>query len=80
MDCSLPCSSVHGIFQARVLEWVAISFLRGSSQPKDQTQVSSIARGSFTVSATREALIIPYPPLIVGSYWYLPKNLRVVHD
>ena len=35
MDCSLPCSSIHGIFQARVLEWVAIFFSRGSSQPKD---------------------------------------------
>ena len=35
MECSLPGSSVHGIFQARVLEWVAISFSRGSSQPRD---------------------------------------------
>ena len=35
MDCSLPGSSTHGIFQARVLEWVAISFSRGSSQPRD---------------------------------------------
>ena len=40
MDCSLPRSSVHVIFQARVLEWVAISFSRGSSQPRDRTQVS----------------------------------------
>ena len=38
MDCSLPGSSVHGIFQARVLEWVAISFSRGSSRPRDWTQ------------------------------------------
>ena len=37
MDCSLPGSSVHGIFQARVLEWVAVSFSRGSSQPRDRT-------------------------------------------
>ena len=37
MDCSLPGSSVHGIFQARVLEWVAISFSRGSSWPRDQS-------------------------------------------
>ena len=43
MDCSLPGCSVHGIFQARVLEWVAISFSRGSSQTKDQTHVSCIA-------------------------------------
>ena len=42
MDCSLPGSSVHGIFQARVLEWGAISFSRGSSQPRDWTQVSCI--------------------------------------
>ena len=40
MDCSLLCSSVHGIFQARVLEWVAISFSRRSSQPRDWTPVS----------------------------------------
>ena len=37
MDCSLPGSSAHGIFQARILEWVAISFSRGSSQPRDRT-------------------------------------------
>ena len=40
MDCSPPGSSVHGIFQARILEWVAISFSRVSSQPRDQTRVS----------------------------------------
>ena len=40
MDCSPPGSSVHGILQARILEWVAIPFSRGSSQPRDQTQVS----------------------------------------
>ena len=54
MDCSLPGSSVHGIFQARVLEWV-VSFSRGSSQARDQTQVSHIAGGFFTSWATREA-------------------------
>ena len=41
-DCSLPGSSLHGILQARVLEWVAISFSRGSSWPRDRTQVSCI--------------------------------------
>ena len=40
IDCSLPGSSVYGIFQAIVLEWIAISFSRGSSQPRAQTQVS----------------------------------------
>ena len=49
MDCSLPGSSIHGIFQTRVLEWVAISFSRGSSRPRDQTQVSRIAGRLFTV-------------------------------
>ena len=39
-DCTLPSSSVHGIFQARVLEWIAISFSRGSSQPRNRTLVS----------------------------------------
>ena len=43
MGCSLPGSSIRGIFQAKVLEWVAISFSRGSSQPRNQTQVSHIA-------------------------------------
>ena len=55
MDCSLPGSSVHGIFQARILEWVAISFSRGSSRPRDQTQVFCIAGRFFTIRTTREA-------------------------
>ena len=49
MDCSLPVSSVHGILQARILEWVATPSSRGSSQPRDPTQVSCIAGGSFTI-------------------------------
>ena len=56
MDQSLPVSSIHGIFQARVLEWVAISFSSGSSQPRDRTQVSRIGGRHFIVWATREAL------------------------
>ena len=55
MDCSLPGSSIHGIFQTRVLEWVDISFSRRSSQPRDRTQVSRIAGRCFTLWATREA-------------------------
>ena len=47
--------TVHGILQARILEWVAFPFPRGSSQPRDQTQVSHIAGGFFTSWATREA-------------------------
>ena len=42
-DCSLPGSSVHGIFQARIREWVAIPFSRGSSQPRDWTHISFIS-------------------------------------
>ena len=55
MDCSPPGSSVHGILQARILEWVAMPSPRGSSQPKDRTQVSCIAGRFFTIWATKEA-------------------------
>ena len=48
MDCSLPGSSIHGILQARILEWVAVPFSRVSSQLRDRTQVSLIAGGFFT--------------------------------
>ena len=58
MDCSLSGSSVHGIFQARVLECIAISFSRGSSRSKNWTWVSRIAGRCFTVWATREALVM----------------------
>ena len=46
---------VHGILQARILEWVAFLFCRGSSQPRDWTHISHIAGGFFTNWATREA-------------------------
>ena len=49
MDCGSPDSYVHGILQARILEWVAIPFSRGSSQPRDRTWVSSIAGRFFTI-------------------------------
>ena len=55
MNCSPPGSCVHGILQARILDWVAISFSKGSSQPRDQTWLSSIADRFFTVWATKEA-------------------------
>ena len=51
--CSLPGFSVHGISQARILEWIAIPFSRGSCQPRDQTQVSCIPRNFFTIWVTR---------------------------
>ena len=55
LDCSLPGSSVHGILQARILKWIAISFFRESPRPRDRTQVSRSAGRRFTLWATREA-------------------------
>ena len=55
MDCSLPGSSVPGILQGRILEWVAMPSSRGSSKPRVRTEVSHIAGGFFTIWATKEA-------------------------
>ena len=66
MDCSPPGFSVHGIFQAGILEWVAIPFSRRSSQPRDQTRVFHIAGIFFTVWATRKAYFVADHPKI---YW-----------
>ena len=55
MDCSRPGYSIHRILQARILDWVTIPFSRGSSLPRDQTQVSCIVSRFFTIWATREA-------------------------
>ena len=55
MDCNLAGSSVHGILQARILEWVAMPSSKESSQPKDQTQISHISGGFFTIWNTRKA-------------------------
>ena len=66
--------TVHEILQARILEWVAFPFSRGSSQPRDQTQVSSIAGRFFTSWATREALVAD------GKVWLLSFiGLVVLH-
>ena len=58
MDCKIPRSSVHGIFQARILKWVAISFIRGSSWPSDRIHVSSpaLAGGFFITVPPRKPL------------------------
>ena len=82
VDCSPPGSSIHGIFQARILEWVAISFSRGSSRPRDRTEVSRIAGRCFNLWATREALswviwamyVILFLFLLLSYYLYLLKN------
>ena len=62
IDCSLPGSSVHGILQARILEWVTFPFSRGSSQPRDQTQVSAL----------QEDFLPSEPPVKK----ILPKNIK----
>ena len=64
IDCSVPGSSLHGIFQAIVLEWIVISFSRGSSQPRAQSRVSRIVGRRFTIWATREVL----------RYWCNPQQ------
>ena len=69
MDCSPPASSVHGIFQGRILEWVTIPFSGGSSQPRDQTWVSCIAGSFFTVWAMREAS--SYFSFVFINFYYL---------
>ena len=71
MDCSPPGFSVHGILQARILEWVAISFCRGLSRPRDQTQVSRITGRLFTIRATREATAREVPDFKIKKYFLL---------
>ena len=69
MDHSLPGSYVHGIFQARILEQVAISFSRRSSQPRDQIWVLHISGRFFTIWATREAVEYVKKELTC-EYWF----------
>jgi len=83
MDCSPPDSSVHGISRARILEWVAISFSRGSSWPRDWTQayvlqsISCISGGFFTDQATREARLAGWGR---GGQWvYLKLGRKLWH-
>ena len=58
MDCNLPDSSVHGTLQARILEWLVISFSTGSSQPRDRIQGSHVAGRSFTVWTTKYGCLL----------------------
>ena len=74
MDCCLLGSSIHNISQARILEWVAISFSRGSSQPRDRTQVSCIAGRCFTIWATREQKLLSRVWLFVTPWTLSPWN------
>ena len=83
MDCRLPpSSSVHGLFQARILEWVAISFSRGSSQLRDGTLISCIGRQilyHWATKETQEVFTSSREPSLVSLYPYylaLGKNLN----
>ena len=67
--------AVHGIFQARILEWVAFPFSRGSSQPRDRTQLSRIAGGFFTRGATRGSpRILEWVAYLFSSGSSWPRN------
>ena len=82
MDCSLPGFSICGIFQSRILEWVAISFSRRSSRPRDWTQVSHIVGRPFTLWATREAntCIYIYIYHIFFIHWWPLRLLLYLDD
>ena len=89
VNCSLPGSSVHGIFQAIALEWVGISLSSGSSRPRDRTQVSRIVDRCFTVWAIRqvfnfmntfgEQCTLTKAKHALG-VWYLVGTLSVFED
>ena len=68
IDCSLSGSSVHGIFQARVLEWIAISFPRGSSRPRNRIWVSRIAGRRFTVWAISGCIFFVFVKTGIPNY------------
>ena len=75
MDCSLQGSSLHGILQARILKWVATSFSRGSSQPKDRTLVSCIAGRCFNLWALSWAIWLEFLYFYLNSGHHLNKIL-----
>ena len=88
--CSLPGSSVHGILQARMLEWVAIVFSKGSSQLRDRTQVFCIAGRFFTAWTTRESqkgcvgpgqyLLVLWAHSSRNSSWHSPLKVVGFHQ
>ena len=90
IDCSLPGSSVHGIFQGIVLEWVAISCSRGSFQPRARTRVSHIVDRRFTIWATREVpwgylytyccLVSKWCPVLLQPHGLLPVRFLCSWD
>ena len=78
MDYSLPSSSDHGILQARTLEWVAISYSRGFSQPRGRTHNCCLAGGFFTTEPLG-ALINIYSICIISSYGYVQFVFPIPH-
>ena len=87
MDYNPPGSSVHGILQAKILEWVAIPFARGSSWSRDQTQISCIAGRFFIIWATREVpegylvklgvRFLPWPNVLLPNFHCLTAGLEL---
>jgi len=77
MGYSLLGSSLRGIFQARMLEWVAISFSRGSPWPRDPTQVSHIVGRRFTLWATREFILWVYMYILSHIFYCCYKPLHL---
>ena len=75
MDCSPLGSSVRGISQARILEWVATSFCRGSSTPRDLNRVSCTAGRFFTIWATRQGG--RWEEKIISPGWWAPSCLLI---
>ena len=73
---SCPTLQAHGILQAKILEWVALPFSRGSSQPRDWTQVSCIAGWFFTIWATRESKNIGVDSLSLLQWIFLTQELN----
>ena len=66
VDCSLRGSLIHGILQAGILEWIAISFSRGSSWPRDRTWVSHVTGRCFTIWATRVIVLLKWINTSIG--------------
>ena len=75
MHCSLPCCSIHGILQAGILEWGAISFSRGSSRPGDRTWVCCIVGRHSAVWASRNCLSLPFWEWLDGVALVMPVSL-----
>ena len=83
MDCSPPVSSVCGIFQASILEWVAISYSGGSFRPRDQTRVSCVScigRQFFTTSTSWEAQVSSTVTRICGPWGWIVERVTGLYS